>query len=90
LLLWLTQLCLSTRFAKAAKIDDFRASDLSHPDRERTIDLLSAFINFIKFTEQCCDEFVKDLGDKLAAKITERDQVSSALQETQEKIRGLQ
>jgi len=63
---------------------------MSHPERERTIDLLSAFINFIKFTEQCCDSFVKGLRDKSAAMIVERDQVSVALQESQERIRESQ
>ena len=63
---------------------------MSHPERERTIDLLSAFINFIKFTEQCCDALVKSLRDKSMDMITEREQMLRALSETRERIRAAQ
>jgi kinetochore protein Nuf2 len=81
-------LAYSSRFAKAARIDDFCAGDISHPERERTIDLLSAFINFIKFTEQCCDALVKALRDNSVGIITEREQVSHALMENRERVRA--
>jgi kinetochore protein Nuf2 len=79
----------STRFAEAARINNFCAADMSYPERERTIDLLSAFINFIKFTEQWCNPFVKDLRDRSSAMITEREQVALELEAVQEKIQGL-
>jgi kinetochore protein Nuf2 len=60
-----------------------------YPERERTIDLLSAFINFIKFTEQWCSPFIKELRDKSVAVITEREQVALELAEMQEKIKKL-
>ena len=56
---------------------------------ERTIDLLSAFINFIKFTEQWCDPFIKELRDKSAAMLSEREQVTLELEQVQEKIKVL-
>ncbi|TRM59457.1 Nuf2 family-domain-containing protein [Schizophyllum amplum] len=45
-----------TRLAQAACIDNFNSRDLTHPEPARTRVLLSAFINFIKFTEQYCHE----------------------------------
>ncbi|KAL1669439.1 Nuf2 family-domain-containing protein [Schizophyllum commune] len=45
-----------TRLASAARIEDFNSKDLTNPDPDRTNVLLSAFINFIKFTEQFCHE----------------------------------
>jgi len=60
-----------------------------YPERERTIDLLSAFINFIKFTEQWCDPFIKELRDKSAAMLSEREQVTLELEQVQEKIKVL-
>jgi kinetochore protein Nuf2 len=79
----------STRFSHAARINNFCAADMFYPERERTIDLLSAFINFIKFTEQWCDPFVKDFRDKSAAMLVEREQVTLELEEVQERIRVL-
>ena len=60
-----------------------------YPERERTIDLLSAFITFIKFTEQWCNPFIKELRDKSVAVITEREQAVLELAEMQEKIKKL-
>jgi len=81
-----THFCCSSRFARAAKVENFNAKDISHPERERTLILLSAFINFVKFTEQFCNPFVKDLRDRSDAMIIERDQVSRELAEVQQKI----
>lgn len=75
-----------TRFAKAARVEDFNAKDLFSPDRERTLILLSAFINFVKFTEQYCNAFVKELRSRSDAIIIERDQVSDQLVEIRRKI----
>ncbi|KAF5386676.1 hypothetical protein D9615_001740 [Tricholomella constricta] len=75
-----------TRFAKAARVEDFNAKDIFSPERERTLTLLSAFINFVKFTEQYCNVFVKDLRDRSKAIIVERDQVSEQLGEIERSI----
>jgi kinetochore protein Nuf2 len=76
----------STRFARAAKVEDFSAKDISHPERDRTLTFLSAFINFVKFTEQFCNPFIKELRDRSDTMIVERDQVSKELAEVQQKI----
>ena len=75
-----------TRFAKAARVEDFNLKDISSPERERTLILLSAFINFVKFTEQYCNSFVKDLTDRSSALIVERDQISQQLTEVEQSI----
>ncbi|TFK42826.1 Nuf2 family-domain-containing protein [Crucibulum laeve] len=75
-----------TRFAKAARVEDFNAKDIYSPERERTLILLSAFINFVKFTEQYCNDFVKDLRDRSDALIVERDQVAQQLTIVQQSI----
>ncbi|KAG5643896.1 hypothetical protein DXG03_009467 [Asterophora parasitica] len=75
-----------TRFAKAARVEDFNAKDIFNPERERTLILLSAFINFVKFTEQYCNAFVKDLQDRSEATIVERDHASEQLGEVERSI----
>jgi kinetochore protein Nuf2 len=67
-------------------VEDFNAKDIFNPERERTLILLSAFINFVKFTEQYCNTFVKDLRDRSEAIIIERDQVIEQLNEIQERM----
>ena len=76
----------STRFALAAKVEDFSAKDIFIPERERTIILLSAFINFIKFTEQFCGALVNDLRERSEAIIVERDQIAEKLEIVQRNI----
>ncbi|KAF9532402.1 Nuf2 family-domain-containing protein [Crepidotus variabilis] len=75
-----------TRFAKAARVEDFSSRDLHNPERERTIILLSAFINFVKFAEQYCDEFLKELRQRSDSLIVQRDDVGEQIQEIQEKL----
>lgn len=70
-------------------MEDFNAKDIYNPERERTLILLSAFINFVKFTEQYCNAFVKDLRDRSEAIIIERDQVNEQLNEIQHRIEAL-
>jgi len=79
-----------SRFARAAQVEDFTALDVFSPRRDRTLILLSAFINFIKFTEQLCASYIKDLVSRSESLYTERDQVSAKLREVQEKIAQLQ
>ncbi|KAJ7231452.1 Nuf2 family-domain-containing protein [Mycena haematopus] len=68
-----------TRLARAARVEDFCAKDIQSPERERTVYLLSAFINFVKFTEQFCEPFVKKLRDRSDEIIAERDRISRRL-----------
>lgn len=75
-----------TRFAKAARVEDFNSRDLFSPERERTIILLSAFINFVKFTEQYCDVFLKDLRERSDALIIQRDDAAEQLNEIKQKF----
>ncbi|KAG6861878.1 hypothetical protein C0995_010584 [Termitomyces sp. Mi166 len=74
---------------KAARVEDFNAKDLVSPERERTLILLSAFINFVKFTEQYCNAFVKGLRDRSEGIIVERAQVSEQLNELERSIGAL-
>ena len=76
----------SVRFAKAARVEDFNSRDIYSPERERTLILLSAFINFVKFTEQYCDAFLKDLRDRSDALIVRREDTTVELSELQDKI----
>lgn len=82
----LTDVSFRTRLAQAARVDDFCSSDISHPSRERTLLLLSAFINFVKFTEQLCEPFVRGLRERSEVLLTERDQVTEQLSALQQKI----
>ena len=67
---------------------DFSAKDLHLPDPERTRFILSAFINFVKFAEQCTS-FVSGLRDKSATIIEEREQVTQELAAVQHKLTTL-
>jgi kinetochore protein Nuf2 len=63
------------RLADAAKVPDFNSKDIFTPTSERTRLILSAFINFVKFSEQCMP-FVEKLRGKAADLILEREDVS--------------
>ncbi|TFY68085.1 hypothetical protein EVJ58_g1230 [Rhodofomes roseus] len=73
------------RFADAARFHDFTAKDIYTPDAERTRSIFSAFINFVKFSEQC-EAFVSGLRERSAAVIEERDRVAQQLAEARQKI----
>ncbi|KAJ7582459.1 hypothetical protein C8J56DRAFT_1167567 [Mycena floridula] len=77
------------RFANAAKVEEFNANDLSSPTRERTLNLLAAFINFVKFTEQICEPVVRQLRESSEKALVEKEQVAQQLQELQHKIQTL-
>ncbi|KAG6819356.1 hypothetical protein H0H93_012571 [Arthromyces matolae] len=77
------------RFALAARVEDFNAKDVTSPEKERTLILLSAFINFVKFTEQYCNPFVKDLRDRSEGMIVERGRVSESLAQIEQTIGAL-
>jgi kinetochore protein Nuf2 len=67
-------------------VDDFNLRDIYFPERERTIILLSAFINFLKFTAEFCDGFLKDLHERSDALIVQRDDIGDKVREIQEKV----
>ncbi|KAJ8514657.1 hypothetical protein ONZ45_g7837 [Pleurotus djamor] len=75
-----------SRFAEAARVEDFNARDLSHPEKDRTLVLLSAFINFVKFTEQWCNPFVKDLRDGSQKLVDDRETVIRELADVRAKV----
>ncbi|OAX43797.1 hypothetical protein K503DRAFT_765525 [Rhizopogon vinicolor AM-OR11-026] len=74
-----------TRFATSARIMDFSSRDLSAPEPERTRFILSAFINFVKFAEQCTT-FISNVREKSTQVIDEREQVIQELSEFQHKL----
>lgn len=67
-------------------MDDFNLRDIYFPERERTITLLSAFINFLKFTSEFCDGFLKDLHERSDALIIQRDDIGDKVRAIQEKV----
>ncbi|EPT01833.1 hypothetical protein FOMPIDRAFT_1029606 [Fomitopsis schrenkii] len=73
------------RFADAARFHDFTAKDIYAPEPERTRAIFSAFINFVKFCEQC-ETFISGLRERSSAVIEERDRVAQRLVETKQKI----
>ncbi|KAI1790724.1 Nuf2 family-domain-containing protein [Ganoderma leucocontextum] len=75
------------RFANAAKINDFSSKDLYFPDPDRTRSIFSAFINFIKFSEQS-EAFINRLREQSTAVIRERQVVTEEVQDLQEKMEG--
>ena len=82
----ISHIFIRTRFANAARVDDFNSRDIYNPERERTLILLSAFINFVKFTEQYCDAFLKDLRNQSDTLIVRREDVTASLNEIQAKV----
>ncbi|KAG2158016.1 Nuf2 family-domain-containing protein [Suillus bovinus] len=74
-----------TRFATSARIMDFSSRDLSAPEPERTRFILSAFINFVKFAEQCTT-FISNVREKSAQVIEEREQAIQELSEVQHNL----
>lgn len=77
-----------TRFANAARIMDFSSKDLYNPEPERTRFILSAFINFVKFAEQCTP-FTSGLREKSITVMEEREQVAQELAAVQHKLSAL-
>ncbi|KAF7295191.1 hypothetical protein MIND_01057900 [Mycena indigotica] len=75
-----------TRFADAARVDHFCSRDIYMPERERTLFVLSGFINFIKFTQQYCEDVVRKLRDNSEGIIVEREKVSKKLSQITEEI----
>ncbi|PFH47672.1 hypothetical protein AMATHDRAFT_151540 [Amanita thiersii Skay4041] len=74
------------RFARAARIKRFSSKDAFNPERERTLYLLSGFINFVQFTEQYCNPFVNELREQSDGILVEREQVLAQLAEAQQRL----
>ena len=68
------------RLAAAARVEGFNARDLTHPERHRTQSNLSGFINFIKFIEHDCDDFMRELRNRSDAIIDERTRIAEQLE----------
>jgi kinetochore protein Nuf2 len=64
---------------------DFSSRDLAAPEPERTRFILSAFINFVKFAEQCAT-FISNVRERSTQVIDEREQVIQELSEFQHKL----
>ncbi|TFK82014.1 hypothetical protein K466DRAFT_317481 [Polyporus arcularius HHB13444] len=73
------------RFAESAKIMDFSARDLYFPDSDRMRAILSAFINFIKFSEQN-EGFLTRLREQSSALLKERQIVTEEIAELEDKM----
>ncbi|KAF9269120.1 hypothetical protein L218DRAFT_851920 [Marasmius fiardii PR-910] len=78
-----------SRFAVAARIEDFSPLDLSRPERERTAILLSAFINFIRFTDQFCSERVNKLRNRSNSILEEHQKMKHKLSDVRLQIAEL-
>jgi len=64
---------------------DFSSRDLAAPEPERTRFILSAFINFVKFAEQCAT-YINNVREKSTLVIEERAQVIQELSDIQHKL----
>ncbi|CAL1703901.1 unnamed protein product [Somion occarium] len=73
------------RFARAAKIMDFSAKDLAFPEPDRTRSIFSAFINLVKFSEQC-EGFIGGLRNQSASVTKERDQTVEKRAEAERRV----
>ncbi|KAI8998922.1 Nuf2 family-domain-containing protein [Trametes punicea] len=73
------------RFASAAKILDFSAKDIYFPDPDRTRSIFSAFINFIKFSEQS-EAFINRLRNQSTSVIKERQAVVEETAELEQRM----
>ncbi|KAH9857774.1 Nuf2 family-domain-containing protein [Lenzites betulinus] len=73
------------RLAHAAKIEDFSAKDLYFPEPDRTRAVFSAFINFIKFTEQS-EAFIHRLRNQSTAVVKERQAVLEETEDLEQKM----
>ncbi|KAF8266011.1 Nuf2 family-domain-containing protein [Lactarius quietus] len=80
-----------SRLATAAKVPDFSSKDIFLPTSQRTRIILSAMINFIKFSEQCLPVVQKvrkkaeDLGQESESLMREHTRLETQLTQLQEK-----
>jgi len=76
--------------ARAACIYDFNAKDLTAPQAERTRSVLSGLVNFLKFTEEYCEEIAFTQRESATQLVLERDRMEQKIVEVQEAIAQLQ
>lgn len=79
----------SKRFAGAAQISDFGLPDLYIPETERTRNILSAFINFMKFNEQL-DPLFSRLRAKSKTAVDKRVATETEYQDSSRKLEVLE
>ncbi|KAH8833507.1 Nuf2 family-domain-containing protein [Flagelloscypha sp. PMI_526] len=77
------------RVARAARLEKFSAKDLSNPTANRTSDILSAFINFIKFVQVNCRPYIDDVQAQSRKIVIERDEVAHLIEERKRDIQAL-
>ncbi|EPQ54245.1 hypothetical protein GLOTRDRAFT_139579 [Gloeophyllum trabeum ATCC 11539] len=77
-----------TRFATAARFPDFCAKDIHFPEPERTRLILSAFINLVKFHEQCAPT-IAQVRQNDAALEAERERAAGDLAEMEAKLAAI-
>ncbi|KAK7689176.1 hypothetical protein QCA50_007867 [Cerrena zonata] len=73
------------RFARAAKINDFTAKDLAFPEPDRTRSIFSAFINLVKFSEQC-ESFITGLKNQSSSVMKERERTIDKRAEAEKRL----
>ena len=73
------------RLAHAARVQDITIRDLVFPEPERTRNILSAIINFIKFAEER-GSFLKNLREQSTSAIEERDAMRTQVEEMRQKV----
>jgi len=75
----------TTRVAEGAGIEDFSMMDLVSPTLGRTQKILSAIINFGKFSEEC-SPFIEGLQQQYAKASEERDELQQQILDLREKL----
>lgn len=79
----------SGRVAKAARLETFSTKDLTQPKPARTRDILSAFINFIKFAQVNCSPFIDSVQLRSRETIIERDEAVRKIDERRRQIKEI-
>ncbi|EJC97997.1 uncharacterized protein FOMMEDRAFT_143487 [Fomitiporia mediterranea MF3/22] len=77
------------RLAHMARVQDFSMRDLVFPEPERTRNILSAIINFIKFAEERAP-FLKKLRDRSVSALSEKERTAQRVAELKQKIDEIQ
>ena len=78
--------CQSGRMARAARIEDFSLTDLLTPKPGRTLRILSAIINFLKYVYEECLGNVEKMEKFSERKLVERDRLRVELQARQKEF----
>ena len=73
------------RLGHAARVENICMRDLIFPEPERTRNILSAIINFIKFAEER-GTFLKKLRDQSTSALEEKERLTHEIEEIKRKI----